>query len=222
MLQFPFKAAIWDMDGTIFDTERIVLDSWTEVCEKHGYGETREVFLTCIGRNMRESNAIMKQNFGEDFDVDAMRKEKNDVMQKHIDANGLPIKEGIREALEWIEKKKIPTALASSSDHAKILLHLTHAGLEKYFSVIVGGDQVTHSKPHPEIFFKTAEKLGVAPNDCIVFEDSANGVISASNSGMHVVMIPDLVAVTDEILKHTDHVLRSGKEIVSLLESFHS
>ncbi len=217
MPPFSPKAVIWDMDGTIFDTERIVLDSWVEVCGKHGYSDARAVVLSCIGRNMRESDDILRKNFGEGFDIAAMRKEKNEIMHNYIEKFGLPIKEGIVDALEWIWKQKIPTAIASSSDHAKILLHLKHAGLEKYFHVIVGGDQITHGKPHPEIFLLAAQKLGVVPKDCIVFEDSGNGVLSASASGMRVVMIPDLVAVTDDIAEHVDHLLKSGTEIVPLL-----
>lgn len=212
----PIKAVIWDMDGTIFDTERIVLESWDEVCRADGYGDARSVILSCIGRNIRESNDILKQNFGDRFDVPVMRERQKIVMQRRINEFGLPIKEGIPDALAWVMEKELPMALASSSDHEKILSHLEHSDLKKYFRVIVGGDQVTKGKPDPEIFLRAAQQLRILPENCVVFEDSGNGVLAASRAGMRVVMIPDLVAVTDEVLTHIDHLLRSGTEIIPL------
>ncbi len=215
----PLKAIIWDMDGTIFDTERVVIDAWVEICEKHGYKNSREVLLQCIGRNMRESNDILRKNFGPNFDIEGLRAEKNDLVHAVYEKDGIPLKEGITDALAWIEAKGILNALASSSDYSKILSHLTSTDLQAYFSVIIGGDQITNGKPHPEIFLKAAEKLNVKPEQCIVFEDSRNGVLSASAAGMRVVMIPDLVPMTDDLAPKVHHPLSSGTEIIELLKS---
>ncbi len=213
------KAVLWDMDGTLFDTERIVMDCWERVCDAHGYANSRPILLRCIGRNIRESNEILRENFGEGIDIEAMRKEQKDLMYGEIGKSSVPVKAGITDALEWMATKGIPTALASSSDHAKIVSYLERSGLKKYFITIVGGDEVTQGKPHPEMYLTTAKKLGIEPKDCLVFEDSRNGVISASEAGMQVVMIPDLVDITDDLVPRVHYLLRSGTEIIPLLET---
>jgi len=218
----PPKAVIWDMDGTIFDTERLVVDCWEELCLAQGYEVPRSTLLKCIGRNSRESNEILRSFFGENDDIDQLRAKKSAMVNERIERDGLPVKKGIHEALEWIAAREVPTALASSSDYDKILSRLRLSDLQPFFSVIVGGDQITNGKPHPEIFLTAAHKLQVDPKDCIVFEDSHNGVIAAHEAGMQVVMIPDLIEANDDISKRAHHILESGAEIIPLLSQLFS
>lgn len=212
------KAIIWDMDGTMFDTEQLDLSCWEEICMAHGYKEPRPTLVSCIGKNVRDTDEILMRHFGSDFDIASLRAEQHALLQKKIDEFGIPIKDGILETLAWTATHSIPNGLASSSNRARIIANLETSDLCKHFDVIIGGDQITQGKPDPEIFLKAAEELGVRPEECIVFEDSQYGIIAANEAGMHVVMIPDLISPTDEILKRTNYLLTSGTEIIALLE----
>ncbi len=214
----PLQAVIWDMDGTIFDTEKIAVDCWVELCERYGIHDVRSIVLTCVGKNMRDSNAILQTLFKNGRSIEELRAEKNALVAERM-REGIPLKDGIAEAIEWIHAKGLPNAIASSSDRTLILSHLETSGLKKYFDVIVGGDEITHGKPHPEIFLIAAEHLKIEPDACIVFEDSHHGIVAAHEAGMRVVMIPDLVETTEEITQQTDYLLTSAKEIIPLLRT---
>lgn len=211
------KAVIWDMDGLIFDTERMRVDAWEQVCKNHGYAFDRSVLLGCIGKNVPDSDALIREGFGKDFPVEKFRIEKNALVAAEIQKSGLPVKEGIREALEWLDTRGVRSALASSSERETILSFLEKAALTTSFSVIVGGDDVKRGKPHPDVFLTAAEKLGVPPAQCIVFEDSLNGLKAGHAAGMQVVMIPDLIEPTTETSQYLHHQLKSGNEAPALL-----
>ena len=118
---------------------------------------------------------------------------------RSIEENGVPVKDGVRETLQKLAEAGLKIAVASSTRREKVLRHLENAGIAQYFTAVVGGDTVTHSKPHPEIFLKACEALGVAPEDAIAVEDSHNGIRSAHAAGMAPVMVPDLLPVTEEM-----------------------
>jgi HAD superfamily hydrolase (TIGR01509 family) len=215
---FSPQSIIWDMDGTIFDTERLIVDVWEEICDRNGYSNSRPLFLSCIGKNRRDARRMIFEYFGSDFPLDTLREERLRLVQEKIDELGDAfIKDGVREALEWATERKIPTALASSSDYERVIAHLDHMNLRKHFSTIVGGDQVASGKPDPEIFLAAAEGLGIAPERCVVIEDSHNGVVAAHAAGMHVLMIPDMVNPTEITMQHVHCLLASGKEITTTL-----
>ena len=213
------KAVIWDMDGTLFDTENLVMEICTEIFEEMGYARAREVIHRCIGRNVRDSNAIIKEEYGEDFPIEEFRKRKAERFAAHLKEHGLPPKLGVQESLSWIGERGIPMAVASGSDHAKILHFLELAGLKDRFSVIVGGDEIKKGKPDPELFLKVSELLDVSPENCIVFEDSSYGIIAAHRAGMQVVLIPDLAQIDDASKVHAHFILQSAEEIPALLEN---
>jgi HAD superfamily hydrolase (TIGR01509 family) len=158
----------------------------------------------------------MIERYGADFPAQKLREEKNLIFDRHL-AQGIPLKPGVTEVLEWLSAHGIPSAAASATIHEKIVDRFTKTDLLKYFTVMVGGDEVTHGKPHPETFLTAAKRLGVDPADCLVFEDSHNGVIAAHEAGMHVIMIPDLVAPTPELLKRVKHELGSLEEALPIL-----
>ncbi|MEH6451486.1 MAG: HAD family hydrolase [Psychromonas sp.] len=112
----------------------------------------------------------------------------------------IAIKEGVVDLLKWLTEQSIPIAIATSSDKKVTMTKLKLAGLEGYFEQISTGCEITHSKPHPEIFLLAASRLNIEPKDCLAFEDSSNGVRSAISAGMQVYQVPDLVKPCYEIL----------------------
>lgn len=199
-------AVIFDMDGTIFDSERLVLDCWERIGVRHGIEGIREVCIACIGTNKTRTREIVFEAYGEDFPYDRFSQESSVLFHEITDREGLPVKKGVREILDFLKENRIPMAVASSTRLAVVTSELTQAGLYEYFQVVVGGDQLKHSKPAPDIYLMTCDKMGVKPQNAYAVEDSYNGIRSAYHAGMKPVMVPDLLPATEEMYQMSEAV----------------
>ncbi len=206
------------MDGTLLDTEGPVIQCWEEVCIAHGYQNPRPILHQMIGKNTKDSNDLLLAHFGASFALEELRQKKRVLLDAYVQRNGITVKPGAYATLEWLSEMQIPSAVASSTHREKVLSHLERTRLLQFFQKVVGGDQVQRGKPDPEIFLKTADEMQVRPERCVVFEDSPNGVRAAQAARMQVIMIPDLVEPTPEILQHVHHVLRSLEDAIPLLQ----
>ena len=202
----PF-AVLFDMDGVIFDSERMLRDCWMAIADREGLENMREVYGLCIGVNQRASDEILRQAYGRDFPVERFKQRAVGLFRERMAAESLPVKPGAREILQALKERSIPLALASSTDQGPVRRELAEAGLLAYFDVLVTGDMVKNSKPHPEIFLTAAELLGVEPGDCFVIEDSYNGVRAAAAAGMRPIMVPDLLAPDEEMAALAEAIL---------------
>lgn len=195
------EAICFDMDGILFDTERLSVESWIAVAEKLGLGNIEKGVYGCIGLNRTDCRIFLKEVYGEDFPYDYFREQTSALFQERVEQEGLPVMQGAGELLAWLQEKGVKIALASSTGHEKVLSHLRRADFTDFFQVVIGGDMVEHSKPLPDIYLKACELLGVKPENAIAIEDSPNGIRSAAAAGMLPVMVPDLVEPTPEIEK---------------------
>ncbi len=193
------QAVIFDMDGIIFDSERLVLDCWEKLGERYGYQGIREVFTKCIGTNKVRTKEIVCKAYGDSFPYDEFSKESSILFHEMTAQEGLPVKKGSREILDFLKENHIPMGLASSTRAAVVTEELKQAGLYEYFQVVMGGDQLQRSKPAPDIYLMTCARMGVSPQDAYAIEDSYNGIRSAYSAGMKPVMVPDLLPATDEM-----------------------
>ena len=203
------KAVIFDMDGVIFDSERLVLDCWEKVGEKYHLANIREVFIECIGTNKEKTKEIVHEHYGESFAYDKFSKEASLIFHDVVNSDGLPVKNGVRELLEYLKQNEVPVGLASSTRLAVVEEELKQAGLYDYFQVVVGGDQLKRSKPHPDIYLMACEKMKVQPKDAYAIEDSYNGIRAAYSAGMIPVMVPDILPATEEMQKMSAIVLKN-------------
>lgn len=211
------KAFIFDMDGVIFDSEKLYLQCCIEAAEIFGINDIEEVVLSCIGLTTEKTHERYRQAYGDDFPLEEYWKEATSRFRKKAEGGLLPVKDGAGEILAKLSDREIPTALASSTRTEMVMRELKAAGLDKYFNVIIGGDMVTKSKPEPDIFLLAAEKLGFEAKDCAIIEDSRNGIRAARAAGGFVIMIPDLVQPTDEEReKYTDIVLSDLKVLCNM------
>lgn len=192
-------AVIFDMDGTIFDTERLVLDCWEKVGERHGIPGIREVFIRCIGTNSVRTQEIVFEHYGKDFPYEKFSGESSVLFHEIADTEGIPVKPGAVELLTYLSENKVPLGLASSTRLAAVTQELQAAGLYDYFQVVVGGDLLKNSKPAPDIYLMTCGRMGVLPENTYAIEDSYNGIRSAHSAGMHPIMVPDLLPATEEM-----------------------
>lgn len=191
------KGAIFDMDGTLFDTERLYHESWDIVAVKLGQtvssGFKEDISGTC-GDSMKR---VIKRHYPA-LDPDALIAACLNRVQE-IERTQVPEKAGVRPLLEYLQTAGVRMAVASGSPIAMIENNLRVAGIRNYFSAVVSGLQVAHGKPSPDIFLCAAEKLRIEPKDCYVFEDSPNGVRAGAAAGCATVMIPDLTPPTNDI-----------------------
>lgn len=201
------KTVIFDMDGVIFDSENLVLDCWEKIGEKYKIPNIRDVFMKCIGTNKVKTKEIVCDYYGPSFDYDKIAKESSLLFHEYVDANGLPVKKGVRELLAYLKDAGFAIGLASSTRLAVVEEELKQAGLYDFFQVIVGGDQLRKSKPSPDIYLMACEKMGVAPGNAYAIEDSHNGIRAAYLAGMMPIMVPDLLEATEEMKEKSIAVL---------------
>lgn len=193
------SAVVFDMDGVIFDSERLVLECWEEVGAKYYLEGMRETFLPCIGTNSVKTKEIVLERYGMDFPYDEFIREVSILFHEIVDWGDLPVKTGVRELLTYLKDHEIPIAVASSTRLAVVTQELKQAGLYECFSVVMGGDQLKRSKPEPDIYLMTCEKMGVRPANAYAIEDSYNGIRSAYSAGMKPIMVPDMLPPTEEM-----------------------
>lgn len=206
-------AVIFDMDGVIFDSERLVVETWVEVAKKYGIEGIEDACAACVGINAQATELKMKEIYGEDFPYQEYKKEASALYHERYDDGRLPTKPGIRELLEFLHTNNIRTAVASSTRRAVVEQEIRDAGLAPFFQKIICGDMVERSKPAPDIFLKAAEELGVNPEVCYVIEDSYNGIRGAHTAGMHPIMVPDMLPPTDEMEKLAEQIFPSLFEV---------
>lgn len=193
------KAVVFDMDGVLFDTEKLCRASWTALAKEQGIEDMEEVFMQCVGRNANDTKALVLHHYGPDFPYDTFRQRSSEWFWKQIEKSGVPVKPGVWELLSYLKKAGYNIGLASSSRRESVISNLTDAGIAEYFSVIVTGDMVEHSKPRPDIYLLACEKMQVSPEEAYAIEDSPNGIRAAYAAGMKPVMVPDLIAPDEEM-----------------------
>ena len=203
------QAVIFDMDGVIFDSERLVIECWETIAKKYNIPGIVEICMRVQGNNREETGKRFREKYGNDFPYEAYKKEVSALFRHLYGGGRLPLKPGVAEILEELKRGDIPLALASSTRTDIVKLELDEARLLQYFDAVLGGDMVPRSKPEPDIFLAAAEALGVSPANCYVLEDSFNGIRAAYRAGMHPVMVPDMQQPTDEIRRLAEAVVEN-------------
>jgi beta-phosphoglucomutase-like phosphatase (HAD superfamily) len=191
-------AVIFDMDGLLFDTERLYGEAILTAAREVGCAMSREVFHQLVGRSHEVNHRFLLEHYGADYPLDALIA----AWGRHfraLAAPGLPLKSGALDLLDLLDELRLPRAIATSSSHETVRRNLASHGLVDRFHGVVAHGDYADGKPSPDPFLRAAECLGVAPAFCLALEDSHNGVRSASAAGMMTVMVPDLIPPTEEI-----------------------
>ena len=199
--RLSFSAVIFDADGTLFDTEQMMYEVWTEIGRDMDISMTVPEYLHYVGLNRKAVLDVMRQRISPDFDGAQFMVRCVDRLSQRIEEEGVPLKPGVREILELLRGKGIPVGLATSTHRVRTDRRLELCALGEYFSATVTGDEVSRGKPDPEIYRSVCEKLHVPPEACLAVEDSRNGILSAHHAGLSVAMIPDMVPPTAELKK---------------------
>lgn len=212
------KAVVFDMDGVLFDTERLCMESWIAVAEKEGLPDMEIIFPRCIGLNANDSRQVVLDAYGQDFDFAGFRELASAWFWDYIKKNGLPVKPGVRELLKWLKQEGRIVGLASSTRRSSVISHLEQAELTEYFQAVITGDMVEHSKPLPDIYLLACRELGVEPGEAYAIEDSPNGIRSAYAAGLHPIMVPDMIAPDEEMEQKCDRIFRDLAEVLDYMK----
>lgn len=208
------KLFIFDMDGLIFETEKLYAKFIPEVIAEKGYNPDDNLIHSTIGMNTKDTEILYKKFYGDDFPFDFY---SSRIYEKLLDYNekyGLELCEGVLDVLRYFKKIGKPCVLASSSDRSVVNSYLKKNNLEEYFTDITTGDEINNGKPAPDIFLLASKKQNINPKDCMVFEDSYNGIRAANSANMKAIMIPNIQAPTEEMKKLSTLILKNIKEIL--------
>ncbi|MBR2256007.1 MAG: HAD family phosphatase [Blautia sp.] len=188
-------AAIYDMDGLLFDTERIFQEAWHREAQKLGVSLPDSFANIICGTSGERQVEIVRQYYPGVDPNEIMKRVQN----ASFEAETIFVKKGVFEILSGMKERGMVLAVASSSPLFLIEKNLEKTNTAHFFDTVVSGTQVSRGKPEPDIFLLAAEKAGVPPTDCYVFEDSINGIIAGTRAGCASIMIPDLIEPTEEV-----------------------
>ncbi|NUQ20632.1 MAG: HAD family phosphatase [Gemmatimonadaceae bacterium] len=216
MLQHKPTAIVCDMDGLLVDSERLEWRVWREAAVEHRIDLTDERFLSFIGHSAEEGEKLLREYFGAEFDVGGFRATCRARMRTLMDAEGVALRPGAREWIEFVTGLEIPVAVATSSGPAFARERL--GDLWSHFATVVTRADVARGKPFPDLYLEAAARLNVSPDACLALEDSPTGARAALAAGMPVLVVPDLVTPPEELRALVTGVYESLHDVRSAAE----
>ena len=205
------KGVIFDMDGLMLDTEKLLLRFWCEAARESGYPMEKEHVLSIRSLAAKYAIPKLKGYFGEDFDYQKVRSRRMELMNNYIEEHGIEKKKGLDELLAFLKENHYKIAVATATDPTRTEKYLKSVGIDFYFDKIICASMVENGKPAPDIYLKATQELSLPPKECMALEDSPNGVLSAYRAGCLPVMIPDL----DQPQEETKRILYGRKDDLS-------
>ncbi len=209
-------SVIFDMDGTLTDSQSICIPAWDIAGEKQGFKNMGSAIPDVCGMNEEGWTKYLLEHY-KGLDCPKFRK---DFMQYIIESGVAKLKSGATEILNFLRQNNVKMAIASGSPMDAIKFHLKGNGIFDYFDAVIDGTAVTNGKPHPEPFLMAAEHLGVNPSDCFVFEDSDNGIISGCRAGMKCIGIADIVPFKAEVKQMMFKECKTLDEAIPILKEY--
>ena len=192
-----FDAVIFDMDGTLLDTERVYIASMKAALAGFGYPDPTALCHAMIGIPGPECENMIRAHYGEDFPLAEFDKAYAIELNKMLE-DGLPLKPGTVELLDALREADCPMAVVTSSSRRTADRHLTLAGIRSRFETILTRNDVERGKPSPDLYLLAAARLRVRPQACVAIEDSNPGIAAAHGAGAIAIMVPDILQPTDE------------------------
>ena len=211
------KYVIFDMDGTLFNTEVLYREAWIRTSADWGLDNAESLYPSVVGNGEGNIIEIMKRVYGSDRDYQAFFKDRDVYYHKFIE-DDIPLKDGCFEILEFLKQNGIKMALATSTRQDTAQSNLKRTGIYDFFDAIVTGDMVEHGKPAPDIFLKAGEFIGANREETAVCEDSFNGIRGAYAAKMKPIMVIDQLEPTQEIKQISYAIGNSLFDVIELIK----
>ena len=211
------KAVIFDMDGTLIDTEKIYRLIWPITLQEMGLTMLEEHYMAMRSLGRPFAPVQMKEWYGQDFDYDGARARRKVKFENYIAEHGIQCKKGAIELLEYLHSQGIITAIATATDMERATRYLEMTGLTNHFDKVISATQVKEGKPSPDVYLFACEQLGLQPSECVAVEDAPNGITSAYRAGLRVIMVPDQSQPDEDTMAKLTHCVNSLDEIIGLL-----
>lgn len=216
MFARPVEGVLFDMDGLLIDTEAVYIDALQAAARAMNLEMPLAFCHSMIGIPGPICDGMICDFYGPEFALE--------IFSAHFDAHahrifeaGVPVKQGAVELLGFLRRRGLPLAIATSSSQATVARHLGRAGLLQHFKAVATRDDVARGKPHPDVYLEAARRLGIPPANCIAFEDSNVGLTAAHAAGTMAIMVPDIVAPTDEVRAKCLHVAPDLHAVLRIL-----
>lgn len=208
------------MDGLLLDSEKIAMTTFIEACRENHYEPDVSVYYRCIGTTPSKTREILMDVYGSAFPYKAVSELWRIKFNERALNQPIPLKDGVLDLLKFIERKDgVKTAVVTSTYREPATKMLTNANIVRFFGFILGGDEIMHGKPDPEIYLTACRRLSEEPGNCLALEDSNNGVLSASAAGLTVIQVPDLIEPSANVkaLGHT--IVKSLSDVLTQFDS---
>ena len=212
------RAVLFDCDGLMFNTERIAQQVWADAAEENGIRLPEDFFVRITGAGGPKELEYIRNVMQNDPLVEEIRQKRFDLEFWSSFQKGKLVKKGLEELTDWLTEHGILIGVASSSskDYVKTLLDNTSHPIR--YDALCTGDMVRYAKPDPEIFLLCAQKLDVHPEECLVLEDSRQGIVAAHRAGMHPGFIQVTIVPDEEMLSYMEYRFEDLSEVIGLLE----
>ncbi len=208
------SCVIFDMDGTLFNTEHIYFECYRKAAAEMGLDFTFELFAQGVGISREEANKFIKQHFGQQTDTDHLQRRTYQLVEDYLQRGGhIPFMPGAKETVELFYKRGLTLALASSNIRKWVDFYLEKKHLAHYFTTLTTCEDVTQLKPNPEVYLRTAAKLGTDPQNCLVFEDSVAGATAGIHAQMRTCMIPNIKSPDSFVRQHAFKIYKSMADV---------
>jgi len=213
------KAILFDLDGTITDTEKLYRRFYKQAFNHFGFDVTDEQILSL--RSLGKPYCIDRffEWFGDKLHVTELKQYRNKLMDDFIANNGIEVKKGMRELIIWLKENNYMVVLTTACDYKTASFRLNKIGLIKYFDHIICANDVKFGKPAPDTYLKAVNYLKLDPKECLAIEDSPNGVKSAVSAGLNTIMIPDQTPPTQDLLDLKIYVVKDGFELRDFIKN---
>lgn len=213
-----YEAVLFDMDGLMFDTERLAKKGLYEAAAELGLVPDMDLFIGITGCSGSDVQLRLLSYCGSEERYSELMRLEEEKVALWVREGGTPLKPGLKELLSLLKKKKVRCAVVSCSHRVRVMPCMEHSGLGEAFDLIITGEEVTNGKPAPDAYLIAAAKLGVAPDECLVLEDSVNGGNAGLAAGMDVALIPDLIMPTEAEKERFTYVKSSLFDVIPLFE----
>lgn len=205
------KAVLFDMDGLIFDTESVYKQSWKFAASDQGLNLKDDLYQHFLGVQDPECEAMLAEHFIGVIDMERFRRLRDEDFHQRRE-KGIAIKLGFVELFTAIKECGLKTAIVTSSHLSEVKYNFRNTGYLEQYDLIITAEDVDRGKPNPDCYLMACDKLGFAPSECLVLEDSNNGVRAGLNANCHTIMIPDLLPAATDV-KHIKQVSNLEKVI---------